>query len=55
MLELLEKKKSDNDSEEVILSIGKLMNESQISCQQDYECSCAELDEMITISKSMEA
>ncbi|KAI7957373.1 hypothetical protein MJO28_004468 [Puccinia striiformis f. sp. tritici] len=50
--ELLEKKKSDNDSEEVILSIGKLMNESQISCQQDYECSCAELDEMITISKS---
>ncbi|OAV96546.1 galactokinase [Puccinia triticina 1-1 BBBD Race 1] len=50
--ELLENASDSHDPEEVILSIGRLMNESQKSCREDYECSCDALDEMVSISKS---
>ncbi|PLW19191.1 hypothetical protein PCANC_09986 [Puccinia coronata f. sp. avenae] len=51
--ELLEKKAgSEEHSEGVIVSIGRLMNESQTSCRQDYECSCDALDELISIATS---
>ncbi|EFP81724.1 galactokinase [Puccinia graminis f. sp. tritici CRL 75-36-700-3] len=50
--ELLEKTVDSGNREEVILSIGQLMNESQKSCREDYECSCEALDELISIAQT---
>jgi galactokinase len=50
--ELLEKTVDSGNSEEVILSIGQLMNDSQKSCREDYECSCEALDELISIAQA---
>jgi galactokinase len=32
-------------------SLGRLMNESQVSCSQVFECSCPELDELTRLAK----
>lgn len=34
-----------------ILYLGQLLNESQASCRNDYDCSCPELDEICTIAR----
>lgn len=45
-------KASAEQAEEVILGIGRLMNESQESCRDDYECSCDEIDRLVSIARS---
>eukprot|EP00884_Botryococcus_braunii_P009664 jgi/Botrbrau1/1869/Bobra.146_1s0056.1 len=38
--------------EEKLTRLGKLMDESQASCRDLYECSCPELDELVSIAKN---
>jgi N-acetylgalactosamine kinase len=35
-----------------VTELGRLMDESHASCRDDYECSCAELDQLVDIAKS---
>ncbi|ORY91663.1 ribosomal protein S5 domain 2-type protein [Leucosporidium creatinivorum] len=39
------------DSSSVLKSMGDLMNASMESCQNDYECSCPELDELTALAR----
>ncbi|XP_066912757.1 N-acetylgalactosamine kinase-like [Clytia hemisphaerica] len=41
-----------SDVENKTKVLGDLMNESQESCSKDYECSCAELDELTEICRN---
>ncbi|BGP14980.1 hypothetical protein JCM10213_007216 [Rhodosporidiobolus nylandii] len=43
--------KDDDPSSSLLQKMGDLMNESQKSCREDYECSCPELDELIEIAR----
>jgi len=36
---------------DVLLQMGALMNQSQSSCRDYYDCSCPEIDEMVSIGK----
>jgi galactokinase len=38
-------------NQEKLLRLGDLMNETQASCRDVYECSCAEIDEICSISR----
>ncbi|MCJ1449227.1 MAG: galactokinase [Stictis urceolatum] len=40
------------DQEELLKKMGSLMNETQDSCRDVYECSCPELDEICTIARN---
>ncbi|KAJ2740882.1 galactokinase [Coemansia sp. BCRC 34301] len=42
---------SESTSEECFLALGNLMNQSQDSCRDLFECSCPELDEMCSIAR----
>ncbi|KAJ2740883.1 galactokinase [Coemansia sp. BCRC 34301] len=42
---------SEGTSEECFLALGNLMNQSQDSCRDLFECSCPELDEMCSIAR----
>jgi galactokinase len=44
-------KKSVDDPDDFYKRLGDLMNESQQSCRDDFECSCAELDELCQIAR----
>lgn len=41
-----------SDGKELIQSLGGLMNETQDSCRDIYDCSCPELDELCDIARS---
>lgn len=36
----------------LINDMGQLMNDSQSSCRDDFECSCEEIDEMVGIART---
>jgi galactokinase len=38
-------------SEDVFPKLGSLMDASQVSCREDFQCSCPELDELCQIAK----
>lgn len=40
----------DENSTTLIQDLGKLMNESQSSCAELYECTCPEIDELVKLS-----
>lgn len=42
---------SDGQTEEYNRALGALMNETQTSCRELYDCSCPELDELCTIAR----
>ncbi|KAF8895977.1 GHMP kinase [Infundibulicybe gibba] len=42
---------SDPSDINILQNLGKLMNESQISCAQFFECSCPELDNLTELSR----
>ena len=44
---------SSQESETLLKELGDLMNQSQISCREVYDCSCPELDEMCNIARKM--
>lgn len=37
---------------EILPRLGALMNETQLSCRQDYDCSCPELDQLCDIARA---
>ena len=41
-----------SDGKELIKSLGDLMNETQTSCRDIYDCSCPELDELCDLARS---
>ncbi len=51
-MSLLSSPPPDGHSEDLPRELGSLMNETQDSCRQLYECSCPELDELCQIAKS---
>jgi galactokinase len=46
---------SSTSTDEVLVKLGKLMDESQDSCANLFECSCPELDKLTAISKTLGA
>jgi len=42
---------ADKLDEERIVYLGQLLNESQASCRDDYDCSCPEVDEICAIAR----
>lgn len=40
------------DSKDLLKGLGDLMNETQDSCRDVYDCSCPELDELCTLARS---
>ncbi|MCJ1292866.1 galactokinase [Xylographa carneopallida] len=48
---LLKTSPADNSHDDLLRSLGALMNETQTSCREVYECSCPELDELCTIAR----
>lgn len=46
---------SSTSPEEVLVKLGKLMDESQDSCANLFECSCPELDKLTAVAKSLGA
>ncbi|CAK5268211.1 unnamed protein product [Mycena citricolor] len=40
-----------NDNLSALQELGRLMNESQTSCAEDFQCSCEELDQLTQISR----
>jgi N-acetylgalactosamine kinase len=42
---------SNQEEEEVLQRLGKLMNESHTSCSLLYECSCPELENLVDICR----
>ena len=53
-MELLrsETPKSQADSEKLLRELGDLLNETQMSCRDIYQCSCPELDELCTLARA---
>jgi N-acetylgalactosamine kinase len=43
---------SGADTEAALRTLGQLMDDSQASCRDLYECSCSELDALVTIAKA---
>jgi galactokinase len=43
---------SEGGSEALLKSLGALMNETQDSCRDVYECSCPEIDELCTLARA---
>lgn len=43
---------NSQESKDAAQKLGQLMDESHTSCQKLYECSCEELDEIVSIAKS---
>jgi len=53
MYRLLEKtSKEDDPKEEALVALGELMNASQKSCGELYDCSCEELDELCRLARA---
>lgn len=50
-LAILEKGTTEENTEDFNKSLGDLMNETQDSCRDLYECSCPELDKLCTIAR----
>ncbi|KAL9580139.1 MAG: hypothetical protein Q9203_006426 [Teloschistes exilis] len=48
--ELLQNQKSANDTK-LLERLGALMNETQESCREVYECSCPEIDQLCSIAR----
>lgn len=42
----------DPPSQDLLSSLGALMNQTQDSCRDDYDCSCPELDELCTLARA---
>ncbi|KAI5480405.1 galactokinase [Pseudohyphozyma bogoriensis] len=42
---------SPPDSMPLLTALGDLMNQSQDSCRDDYECSCPEVDELVALAR----
>lgn len=43
---------NEKDSDELLKSLGGLLNDTQESCRDIYECSCPELDELCQLARS---
>lgn len=43
---------SEQEETELLKQLGELMNETQDSCREIYECSCPELDELCQLARS---
>ena len=41
-----------SDGKELLRSLGNLMNETQTSCRDIYDCSCSELDELCDLARA---
>ncbi len=41
-----------SDGKQVLQSLGELMNETQVSCRDIYDCSCPELDELCDLARA---
>ena len=50
--ELLVNPPNDGAGEQLLKELGSLMNDTQDSCRELYECSCPELDEICKIARS---
>jgi galactokinase len=48
---LAESTREEKPSEEVLVRLGELMNESQKSCKELYDCSCEDLDELCRLAR----
>lgn len=46
-----ERRSSDSEAEGVLKKLGRLMDASQESCNELFECSCPELDDLVGIAK----
>jgi len=49
--QLLSSPPSDSASDALLTSLGDLMNATQDSCRDLYDCSCPELDELCTLAR----
>lgn len=43
---------SDEETKKLLQDLGALLNETQDSCREIYECSCPELDELCSLARS---
>lgn len=43
---------TEKESQELLKSLGELLNDTQDSCRDIYECSCPELDELCQLARS---
>lgn len=50
-MELLESPPSDGGNDALLRGLGDLMNETQDSCRDVYDCSCPELDELCKLAR----
>jgi galactokinase len=48
---MLASSSASNANDQVLKDLGKLMNETQDSCRDGYECSCEELDELCALAR----
>lgn len=42
----------EETSRSLLKQMGDLMNQSQKSCREDYECSCPEIDETVSLARA---
>ena len=51
VLEFIEVCRSDKSNKEKVPILGELMNQSQYSCRDLYDCSCPELEELTELAR----
>jgi galactokinase len=49
---VLQKQTLDRKDEDIFKELGSLMNQTQYSCREIYDCSCPEIDELCSIARA---